>query len=167
MSNIVELGKRGIRNEAELRRFIKSHANAEPGQMVQAINISMMLSITSDNAAHHHRLDAGRMLLELRQTIESDGENWWQWQQGKFQRSRKDMEKLMRMAADDNPEEAFEEERTERNERRARAKSDGAARRSKPEEDITIVEYILETIRLLTLEQMEELKAKLKERYSW
>jgi hypothetical protein len=43
------------------------------------------------------------MLLELRTRVDAEGGDWWKWQIGKFDRSRKDMEKLMRMASADEP----------------------------------------------------------------
>lgn len=188
MSNIVELGKRGIRNEAELRRFIKSHAHAEPGQMVQAINISLRLSGFAAANAEDHRLNAGRMLLELRATIEAGGENWWLWQKGRFDRGRKDMEKLMRMASADDPEAALEEERADR--RESMAKSRGAHLGSMTNAELIrsaktnlvnadrenekakqatagVVQKILELIELLPDQQRDQLKAACKERWSW
>lgn len=165
MSNVVELSKRGIRNETDLKRFIKNHSNAEPGQMVQAINISMMLDITSSNAAHHHRLDAGRLLIELRASVEAGGDNWWEWQKGKFKRSRKDMEKMMRLARSEDPEEAFEEERAKARTGMAKTRAKRGANVSSKEP--SAVEDILDLIEALTDQEREQLRTACKERWSW
>lgn len=165
MSNVVELDKRGFRNEADLKRFVKHHANATPDQMVKAINISTRLASMTAATAEDHRLNAGRMLLELRAIIEAEGENWWTWQKGRFDRSRKDMEKLMRQAKADDPEAAFEEERIERNARMKKVRdADGAHVRSKQP---TEVERILLLIEALTGQEREQLREQLMERYQW
>ena len=53
---------------------------------------------------NRHRLAAGQQLLALRKRIEA-GEcgdlGWWQWYAANVDRSRKDAEKLMRMAEDE------------------------------------------------------------------
>jgi hypothetical protein len=62
----------------------------------------------------------------LRTRVEAEGGDWWKWQTGKFDRSRKDMEKLMRLASSEDPEAAVEDERTKqkaRDDRRPRARS--------------------------------------------
>jgi hypothetical protein len=112
-----------FRNKIALNRFIKSHDGASTGDMVEAINIKLNLSVLADNESHHHRLYAGRMLLELRTRVEAEGEDWWTWQKGKFDRSRKDMEKLMRMARADEPEMAAQAEREETRSRMARLRN--------------------------------------------
>jgi hypothetical protein len=160
MSNVVQLSKTVIRNEADLKRFIKHHEGAAPDQMVKAINISIQLAVGSDNAAFHHRLDAGRMLLELRAGIEAEGENWWKWQRGKFNRSRKDMEKLMRLARAEDPEAAAEEERADAKARMKKVRS-GANVRSNQ------VEHILQLIEALTDQEREQLRGQLTEIYQW
>ena len=63
-----------------------------------------------------HRLAAGQKLVELRTLVEANGDDWWKWwdaNQGRFLllHSRKDCEKLIKLASDDNPELAFEQER--------------------------------------------------------
>ena len=84
---------------------------------------------------NQHWLDAGRMLLELRNRVEAEGEDRWVWQKGKFRRSRKDMEKLMRMARADDPEAAFEEEKAS-NAAQHRKRCSGAEVRSKQPTDV-------------------------------
>jgi hypothetical protein len=107
-----------ISNITALKKAIASHKTAPLDDVVKAINISLELSVTADNKARHHRLNAGRMLLDLRRRVEGEGTNdWWKWQEGKFARSRKDIEKLMRMAKADDPEAAAELERTQTRER--------------------------------------------------
>lgn len=164
MSNVIELEKRGIRNEADLRKFVKHHANATSDQMVKAINISTRLASSCDANAGGHRLNAGRLMLELRASIETQGEDWWVWQKGRFDRSRKDMEKLMRQARADDPEEAFEEERAETKARMKKVRNaDGAHGSKQPTE----VERILLLIEALTGQEREQLRVQLMERYPW
>ena len=54
-----------------------------------------------------HRLQAGQLLLQLRERIESgeagNGINWWEWCEQHVERSRKDCEKLMRIASPTTP----------------------------------------------------------------
>lgn len=112
-----------IRHKTDLKKFVRNHDNAAPLDLVNAINITLQLAIYADNEAHHRRLDAGRLLLALRQKVEAESEDWWQWQKGKFDRSRKDIEKLMRLASADDPEAVIEDERAKhkiRNDRRPR-----------------------------------------------
>jgi hypothetical protein len=125
----------GISNVVALNKVVASHKTAPLDDVVQAINIKLGLSVTADNKAASHRLAAGRMLLDLRRRVEAEGDDWWKWQQGKFTRSRKDIEKLMRMANADEPEAAAKAERTINAEqhRSSRAKRNGADVRAKPQ----------------------------------
>jgi hypothetical protein len=100
-----------ISNITALNKVVAAHQTAPLDDVVRAINIKLQLAVTADNTATHHRLDAGRMLVELRRRVEAECGDWWQWQQGKFARSRKDIEKLMRIANADEPEVAAERER--------------------------------------------------------
>jgi hypothetical protein len=106
VTNVVALASArtvSIRNERELKQFIKHHTDASPLELVEAIHLSLNLATSSADAARDHRLYAGLMLLECRYKVEAEGEDWWQWQKGKFKRSRKDIEKLMRLASADDP----------------------------------------------------------------
>lgn len=163
-AKVVTLRPPGIRSETELKKFVKNHRGASPDRMVQAINISIQLAITADNASYHHRLNAGRLLLDLRRDIEKAGENFWTWQAGKFDRSRKDMEKLMRFASDDDPEGAIGKDRAQSRARSAKAYAMERSLRSKQPSD---VERILELIEALTDQERAELRAACTERWSW
>jgi hypothetical protein len=98
-----------FRNKTDLKKFVRHHDGAADGDLVAAINLKLNLSVLANNEGHHHRLDAGRMLLELRQRVEAEGGDWWKWQRGKFGHSRKDIEKLMPLARANNPEAAIED----------------------------------------------------------
>lgn len=161
--NVVPLKKPGIRNETELKRFVKHHASAKPDEMVQAINISIELSTTAENVADNHRLNAGKMLLELRADIEGRGENFWKWQVGKFTRSRKDIERLMRYARADDPVSAEREERGKQRERMQRHRNGAHVRSEQPSD----IEQILDLIEALTDQERTELRDACKERWSW
>ena len=83
--------------------------------VVAAIHLKFDEAIQSDNKAHRARLAAGTMLLSLRKRIEEgeagEGLEWWPWYASKFVRSRKDAERLMRIASAEDPEAALLEER--------------------------------------------------------
>lgn len=167
-------------HETYLKRFIKSHAKATPQEMVGAINMSVSFAessaadaekstgVAKKNAADaaNHLLNAGRLLLELRACVEAQGHDWWAWQQGKFSRGRKNMEKLMRLAGDVDPEAAFEEERVERNTRMKKLRSTDLERtvRSKQSADI---KRILILIAALSDQKRTQLRTQLKEIYRW
>lgn len=64
------------------------------------------------------RLQGGKLLLALRNRIEAgeagENVNWWRWYTiSGFYRTRKDAEKVMRMARADDPQAAVVQERTE------------------------------------------------------
>jgi hypothetical protein len=80
-----------------------------------------------DKRATSARVAAGKMLIELRARIEGgeagEGVSWWEWCEANIQRSRKDCEKLMRMASSDDPEAAIEDERAQARERMQRVRN--------------------------------------------
>jgi hypothetical protein len=129
--SLVESKSAGFRNKTDLKKFVRSHDGASTGDLVEAINLKLNLAMLAHNESHHHRLDAGRMLLELRARVEAEGEHWWTWREGKFDRGRKDMEKLMRLASADEPEVAAQAERVEAQLRMKRVRTNGANVRSK------------------------------------
>src|SRR4051812_4066256 len=141
MNEMPDTRSAGFRNKTALNKFIKSHEGAPLADLVKAVHIKLNLAMFADNSAHHHRLDAGRMLVELRTRVEAEGHDWWKWQDGKFGRSRKGMEKLMRMARADEPEAAIEEHRAKdaRQHRTARAARDGADVGSKQLRQVVVV----------------------------
>jgi hypothetical protein len=53
------------------------------------------------------RIEAGRVLLELRYQIEASGLRWWEYYQDHFARSRRDAERLMQIASAEDPVEAY------------------------------------------------------------
>jgi hypothetical protein len=96
----------------------------------------LMLDVTTaESNLNKKRLSAGQRLLELRARIEA-GEagdvSWWDFYEEQLAsfRSRKDAEKLMRMATADDPEAAFETERTEAKKRMRKRRAVGANVRS-------------------------------------
>jgi hypothetical protein len=116
---------------------IAMHEVAPLEQAVQEIHKHFGAAIDSDNKAHGHRIKAGQKLNKLRERIESGEagpewvDDWWGWYGVNFVRSRKDAEKVMRMAREDDPEAAAEEERAAARERMKRSRAgDGANVRS-------------------------------------
>jgi hypothetical protein len=66
---------------------------------VAAINNKPVLADEAAATSNNNRLQVGKMLVSLRQQVESQGKKRWKWQEGKFSRSRKDIKKLMRLAS--------------------------------------------------------------------
>ena len=69
---------------------------------------------------NQHRLAARQLLLRLRQRIEAgeDGDiAWWDWFEENIERSRKDGERLMRIASAEDPKAALEVVRAKNRER--------------------------------------------------
>lgn len=129
-----------IRNVVVLNRVVAVHKSAPLDDVVRAINIKLELAVTADNKAKNtedkikslraeagnHRLEAGRMLVDLRRRVEAEGDDWWKWQKGKFARSRKDIEKLMRLAKADDPEATMAEHRSKVRDEVKRSRERGA-----------------------------------------
>lgn len=160
-----------IANVVALKKIVAAHRTAPLDEVVQAVNITLELAVTADNKAGSHRLDAGRMLVDLRRRVEDDGDDWWKWQKGKFVRTRKDIEKLMRLAKSDEPEAAVEKERTETRERVRAHRTAERTVRSSPEPPVqappadSLVESALHLVRQMTDHQRHDFMAKLKEEY--
>jgi len=140
----------GISNvTAALKKTVAAHEIVPLDDVVQAINNSLQLAVVAANQAgslhseamnaEHkarkleldaigHRLDAARLLSQLRRRVEAEGHDWWKWQEGKFDRSRRDIERLLKIGRSADPEGAAAEERA-RNaayQRDHRASSDDA-----------------------------------------
>src|SRR5262245_12143020 len=109
--NVVAFPVRAIRNKADLKTFIRRHDDATAGELVTAINIALNEEVSANNEGHYLRLSAGRMLLDLRKLVTAEGNDWWKWQRGKFDRSRRDIERLIALADSPDPEGAAETER--------------------------------------------------------
>jgi hypothetical protein len=150
----------GIANVTALKKFVVDHESAPLADVADAINIALRLADEKENGATNHRLQAGRMLASLRKRIEADGQNWWKFAKDHFDRSRKDIEKVMRLANADNPAEAVETERAEAKTRMARSRSSGANFRSRQLVEIALLEDEEEKAAAKTV---ADLKKKLKD----
>jgi hypothetical protein len=173
----------GIANVTALKKIVAEHKTAPLDDVARAINIKMELAVEADNKAGSHRLDAGRMLVELRRRVEEAGDDWWKWQKGKFTRTRRDIEKLMKMASADEPEVASEAERAKNAEQhraaRAKRRPGGEVRRSGADDlpepptqasaasptDL-LIEGALRLVRQMTDHQRHVFMAQLKEEFS-
>ena len=120
-------------------------------------------------AATRCRLEAGELLLALRQRIEGGeaGEewraNWWGWYKTQpFIRSRADANKVMALASADDPSAAHAEEKTaaRKSMRRLRSGANKNVSATDPE-----VARILRDIEELTGKQRQQLFALLEETY--
>jgi hypothetical protein len=63
----------------------------------------------AERKVNEKRVEAGRVLLELRQQIEADGLRWWSYYGEHFARSRSDAERLMAIASAENPAKALQD----------------------------------------------------------
>lgn len=117
-----------------------------------------------------HRLLAGQKLVELRERVEAgevgEGINWWEWYGTQFTRSRKDAEKLMRMARSDDPEAAAESEKSQRRENMQRLR-DGAhvGSNEEPDSEYDIVGHAMNIVAKMTEEERERFDASYTEKY--
>ncbi len=156
----------GISNVVALKEVLSKHETAPLDAVANAINIKLRQADRSDNAASNHRLAAGRMLITLRKRVEGEGLNWWKFAAEHFDRSRKDIEKIMRLARADDPEAAAEAERAEARERMARSRAsdqagpDGANVRS-----TQLVERALALVEQMDDGERQEFMTKLREQY--
>lgn len=112
-----------------------------------------------------HRLAAGQKLLALRKRIEAGeaGEvTWWEWfETADIGRSRRDAEKLMRMAGADDPDEAHETEKREARERMQNVRTANVRRM----EEYDIVEDALNLVAKMSEEERERFDATYMETY--
>jgi len=91
------------------------------------------------------RIAAGMKLIELRERIEVKKElgevDWWKWCETNIRRSRKDCERLMRLAGADDPEAALEADNAKARDRMRKLR---ASVRSNGEDEIEEAEIIEE-----------------------
>jgi hypothetical protein len=86
-------------------------------QVVKRIEVSFDKIKTYGEKVDQYHISAGKQLFELQARIEAgeDGEGvkWWSWYAEHFKnRTRRDAQKVMKLARADDPEAAAEEERT-------------------------------------------------------
>jgi len=134
---------------------------------VAAINNTLVLADEAAVKSNNHRLEAGKMLVALRQQVERQGEKWWKWQEGKFSRSRKDIEKLMRLASAPDPEAAFEEQKARvRDElKRSRERSLLGSNAASDGEHQGVVAQALALVATMTADERHEFMVELKDQY--
>jgi hypothetical protein len=78
---------------------MRSKEAVTPEEMVHEVHRQFDIALDADGRAWRSRVKAGQMLNELRSQI---GEaEWWDWYKSKFVRSKKDAEKVMALAADE------------------------------------------------------------------
>jgi hypothetical protein len=165
-------GDQAERNASEqIKKLMANLDAADTKQIVNAIDTKMTLAMFASNKAHHHRLDAGRMLNVLRKRIEAEGHDWWKWHNDHFARSKRDAQKLLAMASADDPEAAAEKERDEARQRMAKSRGVANVRRSNVvplvnrNEAAAKIRLIVEMIGELDDQGREELWAACRERW--
>lgn len=129
---------------------------------MKAIHISLQLADRKECEVGKHRLEAGTMLVALRKRVEAEGRDWWQFANDHFDRSRKDIEKLMRIASADDPEAAAAKERDDAKARMAKSRRVGANVRSKVLPSDELGADAMQLVERMTEEQCAEFISKLK-----
>src|SRR6266496_931885 len=84
-----------ISNVVELKQVVAQHESAALYDVVKAIHIKLNLADQNENDASKHRIEAGEMLVALRKRVEADDQEWWKFAKDNFDRTRKELEKLM------------------------------------------------------------------------
>jgi len=80
-------------------------------EVVVEIRRQLLDADRAEVSCNQRRLAAAQLLLRLRERIEAGQEgavNWWEWCAVNIERSRKDCERLMRIASAEGPEAALE-----------------------------------------------------------
>jgi hypothetical protein len=97
-------------------------------QVVKRVEASFAKIEQHDKKAVDFRISAGKLLVELKGRIESGeagkGVQWWSWYAEHFDRSRRDANRVMRLASSDDPEKAAEEDRKKAREGMKRLRSE-------------------------------------------
>lgn len=134
--------------------------------LVKEIRTHLYDAKGAESKYQKHRLAAGQKLLELRARVEAgeagEGVSWWEWfEAADISRSRKDAEKLMRMARADDPDAAHEAEKSERRERHAQME-----RRRSIDEEYDIVSHAMNLVAKMSEEEREEFNTRYTEKYN-
>src|SRR5262245_24101100 len=79
-------------------------------QVLTEVHRQFSNATEGNNKADRARIRAGVLLLQLRERIEAgeagEGVKWWTWYRDNCVRDRKDAEKVMKLAASENPDAA-------------------------------------------------------------
>lgn len=158
-------------------KIVALRAHQTIDDAIREIHGKFAEALASDGRAFNARLAAGQMLITLRGRVEAgeagDGVEWWPWYESKFVRSRKDAEKVMRMASADDPEAAHEAEKAET---RTRVAAHRAMERTyAPDEqhetyDVhveDIVDHAFRLVETMDSEQQEQFIEKLRRYFKW
>jgi hypothetical protein len=106
--------------------IVQMRKKAEPKAKQKTLTELRYEFVTHLGNSERSRLKAGRVLLEMRRRVEAgeDGEiSWWDWYAknlGPSQRSRKDAQKLLRIAEANDPEAAEDDARKRNAEHQAK-----------------------------------------------
>ncbi len=112
-------------------------------QMVNELHKNFATEQEADNRAHRARVRCGHLLLALRVRIEAGEAGdvaWWDWYKANIVRSRRDAEKVMKIARDADPEGAAEAERANNREATAKKRAKTTAADSQPDSDADLSE---------------------------
>jgi hypothetical protein len=143
-------------------------------QAVEAIHKKFQEENDSARKAQRSRVACGQMLLALRKRIE-DGDagaewvdDWWGWYKKKFVRSRRDAEKVMKLARAADPDAAAEQDREKdrQQKQRHRAAADGS-RNTRTSKTKDLVTHALRLVETMDASQRSRFFAILRREYSY
>jgi hypothetical protein len=87
-------------------------------EMMNEFHRQFGIALDLDTKSHNARLKAASLLKDMRTRVEAgeagEGIKWWEWFRENSVRSRKDAEKLLKIANSDDPEGAYKEENSKR-----------------------------------------------------
>jgi hypothetical protein len=131
-------------------------------KMVDQVHREFAAAVADTKRADRARIRAGKLLIELRQRIEAgeagQGIKWGKWCGENIARSKRDINRCIKLAQAKDPEAAHDEEKTEAVERMQKNRDE---RSSHP------VQYILELIAELNQEQRRQLFSEIGRIYAY
>ena len=139
-------------------------------QMVNEVHKNFATERDFGNRADRARIRAGQLLLTLRERIqagEAGNIAWWDWYKANITRTRRDAEKVMKIARAADPEEAAAAERATNREAVAKhEKKKKAAAEAKTDSDPDLIDQALELVEEMTTAQRQRFFAALRREYA-
>jgi hypothetical protein len=140
-------------------------------RMVNEVHKNFASEREAGNRADRARIRAGQLLLALRERIEAGevgpGVEWWDWYGANITRTRRDANKVMKLARAADPEAAAETERTEARDRMAKHRAGANVRPKEDDEVADPVEQALELVEDMTTKQRQRFFAALRSAYAY
>ena len=95
-------------------------------QVLDEFHRQFGIALDHDTKGHGARLKAASLLKDMRKRVdggEAGDITWWKWFRENSVRSRRDAERLLKLANSENPEAAYEEEKEKDRERKQNSKA--------------------------------------------